>query len=216
VDKQSVFLKNLNAVWPELKESTASQIYQYYQALILENQKQNITRITSVEDFIDRNILDIKALLDSKFLEGTLLDLGSGGGLPGLLYAITTPSRWVLTESETRKSAFLSQITEDLGLSKNVSVFSGRAEDFLKTNNTDCIIVRAVGSLLRLYKNLRPCSTWNHIILLKGQKWEHEKKEFLATQHSNELTIQGEFNYPSMTPGVNRVIVKLTRVPRGT
>ena len=58
------------------------------------------------------------------------LDLGSGGGLPGLVLALDRPcSRWVLVDANARKTAFLSWACLALGLLDRVSVVTGRAEE---------------------------------------------------------------------------------------
>jgi 16S rRNA (guanine527-N7)-methyltransferase len=58
------------------------------------------------------------------------LDLGSGGGLPGLVLALGWPgSRWTLVDANDRRTAFLNWAVEDLGLNGRVAVIRGRAEE---------------------------------------------------------------------------------------
>jgi 16S rRNA (guanine527-N7)-methyltransferase len=58
------------------------------------------------------------------------LDLGSGGGVPGLVLADVWPeSRWVLVDSDSRRVGFLDTAVIDLGWGKRVTVVHGRAED---------------------------------------------------------------------------------------
>jgi len=79
---------------------------------------------------------------------GTLLDLGSGAGLPGLVLAMLLPETAVtLLEPMERRCRFLTEAVTDLGLA-NVSVLRGRAEDV--TVRTDVVTARAVAPLPRL------------------------------------------------------------------
>ena len=79
---------------------------------------------------------------------GTLLDLGSGAGLPGLVLAMVLPDVTVtLLEPMERRCRFLTECVTELGLA-NVSVLRGRAEDV--TLRTDVVTARAVAPLPRL------------------------------------------------------------------
>ena len=79
---------------------------------------------------------------------GTLLDLGSGAGLPGLVLAMVLPDTAVtLLEPMERRCRFLADCITELGLG-NVSVLRGRAEDI--TLRTDVVTARAVAPLPRL------------------------------------------------------------------
>lgn len=62
--------------------------------------------------------------------EGPFLDLGSGGGIPGLVLAVALPlSRWVLLDSMVRRASFLDDAVERLALGARVRVVNARAED---------------------------------------------------------------------------------------
>jgi 16S rRNA (guanine527-N7)-methyltransferase len=79
---------------------------------------------------------------------GTLLDLGSGAGLPGLVLAMVLPDTTVtLLEPMERRCRFLTECVTELGLA-NVNVLRGRAEDV--TLRTDVVTARAVAPLPRL------------------------------------------------------------------
>jgi 16S rRNA (guanine527-N7)-methyltransferase len=80
--------------------------------------------------------------------DGTLLDLGSGAGLPGLVLAMVLPHTTVtLLEPMERRCRFLADCVSELGL-RNVSVLRGRAEDV--TVRADVVTARAVAPLPRL------------------------------------------------------------------
>ncbi|HCM40728.1 MAG: hypothetical protein A2Z97_05940 [Bdellovibrionales bacterium GWB1_52_6] len=205
----------LTELSPLLSEAQNDLILQFYRKLVTENEIQNLTRLISPRAFIEGHLQDVLALLKSGLMNFPALDLGSGGGVPGLLAACISPGSWVLTESEGRKAEFLSKTTEELGLS-NVKVFSGRAELFLKSNSVSSIVARAVGPVGRIYSWLETCSTWNNLVLLKGPGWEKEWIEFSAGRNSRRLKIDGHFDYIVGPENKQRVIIRLLRVPRGT
>jgi 16S rRNA (guanine527-N7)-methyltransferase len=97
----------------------------------------------------DRHLLNcavVAELIEPR--RGTLLDLGSGAGLPGLVLAMMLPDTAViLLEPMERRCRFLAGCVTELGLA-NVSVLRGRAEDV--TVRTDIVTARAVAPLSRL------------------------------------------------------------------
>jgi 16S rRNA (guanine527-N7)-methyltransferase len=102
-----------------------------YVALLLEaNRRLNLTRIVAPGAVAVDHLLDALAalpLLDAA-APGRLVDLGSGGGVPGIPLAIARAEwRWTLVESTGRKAAALQEMSEALGLT-NVEVVAERAE----------------------------------------------------------------------------------------
>ena len=97
----------------------------------------------------DRHLLNcavVAELIEPR--RGTLLDLGSGAGLPGLVLAMLLPGTAVtLLEPMERRCRFLTEAVAELGLA-NVSVLRGRAENV--TVRTDVVTARAVAPLPRL------------------------------------------------------------------
>lgn len=116
--------------------------------------------------------------------EGSLAgDIGSGAGLPGLVWAIARPDlRIVLVEPLLRRSTFLEEAVQSLGLSDRVLVWRGRAEDAPSTlPPMDVVTARAVAPLSRLLgwtiPLLRPAG---HVVALKGGSAETEVAEAAA------------------------------------
>jgi 16S rRNA (guanine527-N7)-methyltransferase len=102
-----------------------------YAALLLRaNQKMNLTRITEPHDFARLHLLDAVdpvTLLDTSGAQSAV-DLGSGGGIPGIPLAISRPDvRWLLVDSVGKKAAVLQEFVEALRLA-NVTVIAERAE----------------------------------------------------------------------------------------
>src|SRR4051812_41904286 len=87
-----------------LAEETRKKLVSFYEILLKENEVQNLTRITSAEDFYFNNVLDVLELLSTQWITYPALDMGSGGGVPGLMAALIDPQEWILAESEGRKA----------------------------------------------------------------------------------------------------------------
>lgn len=140
------------------------KIEQFYNDLVEVNKTMNLTRITTVDEFWIKHILD--SLLIIKVLpalaEGTayhVADIGSGGGIPLLPLAIAFPkSRFVGFESRRKKAFYLLDEIEKLGL-ENCAVFPQRAiEASVKDEfrgEFDVVTARAVARLEKLIPESR-------------------------------------------------------------
>lgn len=83
-------------------------------------------------------------------------DLGSGGGLPGIVLAIARPrTQWTLIDSNLKKTCFLRQVCIELALT-NVEVVHGRIETYRQDRTFDTITARALGKLPQLLTLARP------------------------------------------------------------
>lgn len=169
------------------------------------NEVMNLTRITEPEDMARRHILD--SLAASPLLEETddlrmrrIVDLGSGGGYPGLALAIALPHLEVtLIDSTKKKVAFLQEIVNTLGLSGRVRCLWGRFEDLMRTerHRTDLVVARAVGPLKDI---LGWCTNrwFGHILLWKGPKFDDElaESETLMRQRRIEVVMDEQYQIP--------------------
>jgi 16S rRNA (guanine527-N7)-methyltransferase len=102
-------------------------------------------------------------------------DIGSGAGLPGLVLAIARPDiDFTLIEPLERRTRWLREQVEDLDL-ENVTVFTGRAEDFPEKQAFDVVTARAVKALKTLIPMISPLvATGGSIKLLKGARIDDE------------------------------------------
>lgn len=211
------FRELLKTAWPELSSAHVERVVRFYGLVLAENEVQNLTRLISPKDFLLGHVLDVKELISSGLVQYPAMDLGSGGGVPGLLAAAIDVGTWILAESEGRKAAFLKSAVERLELS-NVEVFAGRGEEFLRNSEVLSIVARAVGPIERIYSWLRPCSTWNNLVLLKGPGWDAEWKSFQESKCRTELRVTDEHPYSTGEPPKSLRILRVERanVPRGT
>ena len=118
-------------------------------ALILaENERQNLVSRAMADDFAVRHIedsLQLAALIPA----GTLIDIGSGGGLPGLVLACLRDDPVVLVEPRAKRAVFLGEAADALGLT-NVVVHATKVERVVMPPAA-AITARAVASLERLF-----------------------------------------------------------------
>ena len=120
-------------------------ILEYQTQLLAWNKTHNLIS-KNQEKYISEHIED--SLLISHTLQKHVVDLGSGGGLPGIPLAIVNPNKKLyLVESNTKKSSFLLNTTSRLKL-KNTTVLNKRIEDINQDELPEeyDIVCRAVGS----------------------------------------------------------------------
>lgn len=164
---------------------------QNFVALLAEwNEKMNLVSKNSFADVWVRHVLDSAQLITylPKNLKH-LVDIGSGAGFPAIVLAILVEriipeAKLTLVESITKKTVYLNDVVQKLGL-KNVEIINDRVENIGKNTvfkDVDVITARAVAQLDVL------CSYAKHIgnpntklLLLKGQKWAEE--DTLAQNH---------------------------------
>lgn len=109
------------------------------------NHTYNLTAVREPAAMVTQHLLDSMAILPH-LPGGSMADIGSGGGIPGIPVAITQPERLVtLVESNQKKVAFLRQVAIELHLS-NVEVVEGRVES-LAGRTFDVLISRALSEL---------------------------------------------------------------------
>ena len=114
-----------------------------YLALILKwNARTNLTAIRDPKEIISRHFVEsITCAQAVPAGIATLLDFGSGAGLPGIPIALCRPEiRVTLAESQSKKAAFLQEAARSLKLA--AGVFAGRAENL--NEQFDCVTLRAV------------------------------------------------------------------------
>ncbi len=118
-----------------------------------------------------------------------LADVGSGAGLPGLVIAMIRPDVDVtLIEPLERRTRWLVEQVRELGLS-NVTVFTGRAEDFTPQHTFDVVTARAVKALKGLVPLLAPLVVpGGQLALLKGQRIDVEIEDARPTFARHRVT----------------------------
>lgn len=130
----------------ELSETQQSKLLDYLDLLLKWNRVYNLTAISDHKSGVVRHLLDSLAV--APHVDGEqLLDVGSGGGLPGIPLAIVYPDKhFTLLDSNSKKTRFLVQAKGELGLD-NLNVVHSRIEEFNPERPFDTILSRAFASL---------------------------------------------------------------------
>jgi len=116
------------------------------------NKVYNLTAVRDPQEMLVLHLLDSLSVVPY-IAPGHLLDVGSGGGLPGLVVAITRPDVQVTTiDAVQKKAIFMRQVKAELGLS-NAAVVHGRVEAYLPPSPFNQIISRAFSDIA-LFKQL--------------------------------------------------------------
>ncbi len=123
----------------------------------------------------ERHLLNCAGLAELLAPEQSVLDLGSGAGLPGLVLAIARPDlSLVLAEPLLRRATFLSEAVQALGLT-NVDVRRSRGEELHRKIEVDVVTARAVAPLDRLTRWSIPLlAHGGRLLALKGDRAETE------------------------------------------
>jgi 16S rRNA (guanine527-N7)-methyltransferase len=111
-----------------LSDETLNKLLKYQDNLSLWNKAYNLTAIRDPKEMLVKHLLDSLSIIPH-LPEGRLLDVGTGGGLPGFVIAIVQPERQcVLLDSNGKKIRFLRQMTADMKM-PNVLPVQARIED---------------------------------------------------------------------------------------
>ena len=140
------------------------------------NRRMNLTKIVEPREIAAKHYLDCwRAARFLPLLGRTVLDLGSGGGYPGVPIALSEPNaRVVLIDSTQKKAEFLKESVARMKLA-NVRAVGERAEDHLVRNHYDIVITRALSSVrenVRLLRKVR--HSLRDFVMLKGPSWSRE------------------------------------------
>lgn len=130
----------------ELTEGQHTQLLAYLALLIKWNKAYNLTAVRDPDEMVSRHLLDSLSIMS--FIDGERwLDVGSGGGMPGIPMAILFPETKVtVLDSNGKKTRFLTQVKLELKLD-NLEVIHSRAEAFQPEQPFTGIISRAFSSL---------------------------------------------------------------------
>lgn len=188
------------------------QLDRYCRLLWDWNSRINLTRHTDYERFVARDVVDCRVLARHLELGERVLDVGSGGGVPGLVLAILRPDLDVtLSESVGKKARVLSAIVKELGLP--VRVHAGRAEQLLEHGAMDALVIRAVAPLETLLRWFTPhAEAAGRLLVVKGPAWVEER---FAARQSGALRpweLRKLESWPLV--GTERESVLLQLVPR--
>lgn len=153
------------------------QRYAEHAVLVLEhNRKVNLTAILDPREVAAKHYLDSYRVTRLFSLLGRrVVDMGCGGGFPGVPIAMAEPNcSMMLVDSTRKKTDFVEESIQSLNV-KNAHSHWGRVEDYLARERCDVVVVRAVSSVRENVRTLRKVRhSLKDLIMLKGASWSRE------------------------------------------
>jgi 16S rRNA (guanine527-N7)-methyltransferase len=207
-----------------LGDAQRAQLVKYRRRLLAANRKLNLTAIVDPDEIDARLVDESLALLDLIPLSAnSLLDIGSGGGVPGIPLAIAAPSMQVTLLDATQKKVDFLRVTAAALALANVTALQGRAEELGRDpahrEQYDVVTARAVARLAALVELALPLLRVGGVALLpKGEAAADELSE--AAEALGELGGDGRLVVLD-EPALRVIVVEKTaptpeRYPRRT
>src|SRR5262245_25219861 len=181
----------------------------YCQLLWDWNEKLNLTRHTDYEKFVSRDLIDTQQLAAHLRQGEEVLDVGTGGGVPGVVLAILRPDLHVaLCDSVQKKARAVESMVKELGL--EIAVFPFRAEELLEDTRYDALVIRAVGPLWKLLTGFKPhWQSFRRMLVIKGPKWPEELSEAKRRGLLTNLQLKTAAEYPMPGAEGKSVVLKI-------
>ena len=191
-------------------EDQIEQLDDYRRQLWEWNKKINLTRHLTIEKFIDRDLRD--SLMLERFLEPEtrVLDVGTGGGVPGMILAILRPDLSLsLSESVAKRAKVVQAIAEKVGA--DARVIHGRAENIVAEESFDTLTIRAVARLHKILTWFNPhWQSIGQILMVKGPAWVEERLESREAGLLRDLELRMLMGYANSSPeGSESVILRV-------
>ena len=152
-----------------VRESSQIKLIQYLELIEKWNKVHNLTAIRGLEPMLAHHLLDSLAVLPHLGTARSLLDVGSGAGLPGIPLAIVQPELVVtLLDSSHKRQAFQLQCKAELGLG-NITAVHSRVEDYRNELGFEAVISRAFSDLGEFVGAARHvCAPGGRLLAMKG------------------------------------------------
>lgn len=165
-------------------DDVMEKLMDYMRGIISWNEKVNLTNLTEEDEFIEKHYIDSLLLWNSDPFKKAdkIIDVGTGGGFPGVPLAILYPEKeFVLLDSLKKRLNIIDSLTGELGIN-NVTTFHGRAEDAAKQKDMreafDLCVSRAVANLTSLSELCIPfVKIGGYFVAYKGPGAYDEAKE---------------------------------------
>ncbi len=167
----------------EMSDRQASKLTEYMERLLKINEQINLTAIRDETAFIDKHLIDSCICDLSKIKDGSsVLDVGTGGGFPGIPLAIRYPNlKFVLLDATEKKIKAIQKIAQEIGV-ENASFLVGRAEELAKKKENrekyDVVVSRGVADYAVLCELCLPFLKNGGIFYAwKGKRYKEEIKQ---------------------------------------
>ena len=197
----------------ELSDKQLELFMAFLENLTSWNKQINLTAIKDEREIIVNHFLDSLSIASNIEDNKSLLDIGTGGGFPGIPIKIIRPGLHVtLLDSNNKKITFLKDTVRKLGFN-NANPVWGRAEDKqneLPRKHYDYVVSRAVGSIHdTLILSSSYVSAEGHIVLMRGKKGREEwLQESEIVKDKYDIVDYREFELPYSDSSRTVVVLK--------
>ncbi len=214
VPKSATLEEALGKCGIELPAKKVRLLKEYCELLWTWNERVNLTRHNDFDKFVSRDLVDSMQLAEQLQKGEHVLDVGSGGGVPGLVVAILRPDVVVeLCDSTGKKAEALGAIVDGLGLETNV--WYAKAEDLLKVHRFHTLTIRAVGKIYKLLSTFAPLwNSFDRILMIKGPNWADERGEARHYNALKNVALRKVAEYENPGAEHNSVILQFCRKSR--
>ena len=179
------------------------------------NGRLNLTRHSDVGRFVSRDVADAAAIAPLLARGERVLDVGTGGGVPGVILAILRPDlRVELSESVAKKARAVVAIVAEAGLV--LPVHEGPAQTLVAARGTgadrfDTLVVRAVAPLVKLLRWFEPlAASFGRLLVVKGPRWEEELAEARDSGLAKRVTVRRVATWPLRGTDNESVLLEVT------
>lgn len=208
------FINELKKININLTDDILSKLDKYYQLLLEENAKYNLTAITEESSVYLKHFYDSLCIVRIIDLNNQyLLDIGTGAGFPGLVLKIVFPNLKIdLLDSTSKKCLFLEKVINQLHL-ENINVINMRAEEYAKINREkyDIVTSRAVAPLKHLLEYSIPTLKINGNFISLKSNLNEELKNINNYYHKLHLTKEKIIEYELPFEHSFRSLYKVTK-----
>lgn len=204
------FINSLKELNINITQKDLEKLNLYYNILVEENKKYNLTSITEEPLVYLKHFYD--SLTITKIIElnnQTLCDIGTGAGFPGVVLQIMYPNlKITLIESNNKKCNFLNILKEKLDL-PNLTIINSRAEDYSKNNREifDIVTSRAVAPLKHLLEYSIPLVKVNGYYIAMKSNIDNEITNIDNYYKKLDITKINEIKFKLPIENSNRTLI---------
>ncbi|WP_339022731.1 16S rRNA (guanine(527)-N(7))-methyltransferase RsmG [Spiroplasma endosymbiont of Crioceris asparagi] len=201
-----------------LSEKQLQMFKKYFNILIIENKKYNLTTIVEEKDVYLKHFFDsLIPIKDFEFNNKKIADIGSGAGFPGIPLAIVFEnSEFYLIESNSKKCLFLEMVIKQLEL-KNVKVINSRVEELNHKEFFDVVTSRAVSKINILIEiSSQLITIGGNLVCLKSKSYLQEIGELNNKENEVGFVLENSHKYEIDNLGTRVTVIykKNSKTPK--
>ena len=204
----------------EASSAAVKSLASYMDGILEWNEKVNLTAIKEPEEFVEKHYIDSLAALEvAEFQESKrIMDLGTGGGFPGIPLAVMNPEKeFVLMDSLAKRLKIIDGLAEEIGIN-NVETVHGRAEDLARQEeyreNFDIVVSRAVAEMKVLAEYALPFVKEGGALIAYKTAGEKLDEEITAAERAIRV-LGGELSRTKKGTGDHTLVIvkKIKKTP---